>query len=110
MKFKTPWNEVPSRNRGESNYGPSMTIPDQTMSVAEIMQRYARGLPIEGAKVPLYDEDNDMPDINRLDLAERQEMIQQAKDELADIKERHKKKPLEKSPEDIQDEMQSERQ
>lgn len=60
----------------------SMTIPDQSMTVSELVERNKRGLPLGGAKVPIYIEDaenNYMPDVERLDLAEIDEMKQQAK-------------------------------
>ena len=48
---------------------PSMTIPDQTMSLRQILDRYARGLPIAGVKVPQFDDGEiEMPDPRTLDL------------------------------------------
>lgn len=79
---------------GEKNRLPSMTIPDQSMSVKEIMDRYTRGLPIDGQKVPVYTGgDDDMPDPRTLDLAERQQLAEDAQNELDAIKERNKPKP-----------------
>lgn len=73
----------------EKNYGQSMTIPDQTMSIRTILDRHSRGLPIDGIKTPIYDgEDNDLPDWRRLDLAERQELSYLYKQEIQDIKSR----------------------
>lgn len=63
---------------GEVNLQPSMTVPDQTMSLREILDRFARGLPVGGHKVPLYDDgENDLPNFQTLDLAERQELKEQ---------------------------------
>ncbi|MFY7787217.1 MAG: hypothetical protein ACOVQA_05025 [Thermoflexibacteraceae bacterium] len=65
---------------GETNTQPSQTVPDQSMSVSEIMRRYAQGLPMAGYKVPTYSDDenqdlNDVfPNIKKLDLAELQEL------------------------------------
>lgn len=73
--------------------GPSMTIPDQTMSIKDIMARFTRGLPIEGGKTPIYyGEDNDFPDMSRLDISERQEIIENYQNELKDIQTRHQQK------------------
>jgi len=88
---------------------PSQTIPDQSMSVRELLQRYASGLPLGGSKEPIYEgEDGDGIDPRRLDLAERQELEIAARQELAEIEERLKSKKAEKSTaklkkEDIQD-------
>jgi hypothetical protein len=77
---------------------PSQTIPDQSMSVRELLQRYASGLPLGGGKEPIYEgEDGDGVDPRRLDLAERQELEIQARQELAEIEERLKSKKAEKT-------------
>lgn len=71
--------------KGEVNTAPSSTIPDQTMTMREILERYARGLPIEAGKVPIYEGDEDyIPDPRTLDLAERQQLKEQFTQELAD--------------------------
>jgi hypothetical protein len=88
---------------------PSQTIPDQSMSVRELLQRYASGLPLGGGKESIYEgEEGDGVDPRRLDLAERQELEISARRELAEIEERLKSKKVEKSkgklsPEEIQD-------
>ena len=74
----------------ESNYQPSLTIPDQTMSIRTILERHSRGLPIDGIKTPIYEgEENDLPDWRRLDLAEREELAHLYQNEIKDIKNRH---------------------
>ena len=67
---------------GETITKPSMTIPDQTMSIREILDRYARGLPIEAGKVPIYDGEEYTPDPRYMDLADRQEYMEYAKDQI----------------------------
>lgn len=79
---------------GEINDMPSMTVPDQAMSMAEILSRFARGLPIEAGRVPIYDEENDLPDIRTLDLVERADLAEQYRNELSEYA-RNAKKPLE---------------
>ena len=75
MRIKNSMNASEFEKNYEHNYSPSMTIPDQTLSIRQILERHSRGLPIEGWKVPIWDgEDNDLPDIRTLDLAERQEL------------------------------------
>jgi len=67
----------------ERNTQPSKTIPDQTMSVQEIMDRFARGLPIDGAKLAIYHgEEDDMPDLERMDLSEKHELLEAARKEV----------------------------
>jgi hypothetical protein len=82
----------------EQNNEPSATIPDQSMSIRELLQRYASGLPLAGGKEPIYEgEDGDGIDPRRLDLAERQELEIAARQELAEIEERLKSSKAEKS-------------
>jgi hypothetical protein len=67
--------------KGEYNTQPSLTIPDQTMELSQLIDRFTRGLPITTFK-PVYDETGDMPDPRRLDIAEYNEMRKNAALEL----------------------------
>lgn len=63
---------------------PSLTIPDQSMSIRQIMLRYSRGLPIHGADVPMYqgqdiDFDNVLPHYKAMDISERAEFAEKAR-------------------------------
>jgi hypothetical protein len=94
---------------GEINNLPSQTIPDQTLTVRELLVRYAKGLPLDGQRQPIWEgEDGDAIDPRRLDLAERQELEIAARQELAEIEERLKSKKVQEtkaklSKEQIQD-------
>ena len=103
-------------NSFEKNYKtftqPSMTVPDQTMSIRTILERYSRGLPIGGRLDVLYDEENDLPDPRTLDLAERQELIENYSQEINEIKSRKKQSTnvdnsVDKSTENKTDETES---
>ncbi len=98
MKIKNFMNYHTFDKKYEKNGKPSLTIPDQTMSIRELLRRYASGLPLGGSKEPIYEgEDGDGVDPRRLDLAERQELEIAARQELAEIEERLKSKKVEKS-------------
>jgi hypothetical protein len=76
--------------KGQVNKQKSLTVPDQALSIKEIMNRFARGLPIEQFK-PLYDENIDedseyLPDPRTMDLAERQEFKEQILQEFDTIR------------------------
>lgn len=91
-RFKTPWNASKFPHKGEVNTQPSKTVPDQTMSIKEIMERYARGLPIEAGKVPIYHgEEDEIPDLKRMDLSERADYLEAVKDHVKDLKTQLKK-------------------
>lgn len=90
-RFKTPYNGLTQGSPGEKNSGLSLTIPDQTMSVQTLLERHSRGLNIGGSRSPIYDgEDDFFPDLSKMDLVDRADFIQDKKDELEAIKERHK--------------------
>lgn len=96
MTFKTHFNSIPEP--GETIPGASMTIPDQALSIGEIMRRFASGLPLGGQRVPVYDDGDDMFDgVNpaTLDISEKQQIIENYKEELLEIKERVKKRKKE---------------
>lgn len=102
MKVVTFMNYMEEPYLGELNGMPSETVPDQAMTVREIMERFSRGLPLGGMRIPEYDEDDDMPDIRRLDLAERQELRERYEFELKTIrndKDRKRRSVLETVPE-----------
>ena len=72
---------------------PSLTIPDQTMSMRTILERHAKGLPTTGIGDPrnaYYDGGEYLPDPNTLDLADREEMKEQYKQELNEFTEKRK--------------------
>lgn len=69
MKFRNHYNSV--EDKGEVNKGKSMTVPDQSLSINDILRRYAKGLSFNGIKVGEYDEENpDLPDFRKMDLSE----------------------------------------
>jgi len=89
MKIKNQFNAVP--DEGQVNNEPSKTVPDQSMTLRELLVRYAKGLPLEGAKTPIFEgPDGSEIDVEKLDLAEREELAEQARQELKDITERIK--------------------
>lgn len=69
---------------------PSLTVPDQTMSIRTILERYSRGLPIGGRLDEYYDEEDTLPDPRTLDLVDRQELAEEYKNEINEIKSRKK--------------------
>lgn len=66
-------------------YGPSLTVPDQTMSLKEILARSTNNMPLEGEREPLYYDEVSVPDIRRLDYVERQELIDELEQKYQDM-------------------------
>lgn len=99
-KVKNSLNAAQFERHLEYNDQPSETIPDQTLTIKQILDRYARGLPVNRG-ISLYDdeyEDNDLPDPRTLDIAEREELREAAEQELSEIKAKHKRKKDEEKP------------
>jgi hypothetical protein len=87
--IKTYLNREFHNRNYEVNNEPSETIPDQSMSIRTILERYSRGLPISGERTPIWqqgDDYNDLPDPKTLDLSERQEYAELYQQELKDLK------------------------
>jgi hypothetical protein len=83
---KHPFNAEQFPYEGEVNNEPSQTVPDQSMGLRELLVRYAKGLPLEGAKTPIFEgEDGSEIDVEKLDLAEREELAEQAREELKNL-------------------------
>lgn len=98
MIWKTPYNAIAFDNNYEVNTSPSLTIPDQSMSMSEIMRRFASGLPVHGERVPIYNgEDEDLPDLEHMDLADRESILKAVKADISDQKDRLNKKAAAKA-------------
>lgn len=90
MKIKNSLNASAFEKNYKKFTQPSLTIPDQTMSLETLLERYTRGLPIGGRSDVYYDEDDTMPDYKTLDLAE----IQELREEVKTTFEKHRKKVI----------------
>lgn len=86
MKFKTQYNQGEFPRVGEKNEKPSATVPDMSLSIREILDRYARGIPMNVKKGKYDEEEEDDAfysiDVSNLDLAEKEELARQAKAEV----------------------------
>ncbi|WNK13924.1 MAG: hypothetical protein [Microvirus sp.] len=98
MLIKTQYNRELHPCNYEINEEPSSTIPDQTLSIRTILERYTRGQSVDGMKTPIYQQGedySDLPDPKTLDLSERQEIAQLYRSELNELKKNILKKPPE---------------
>jgi len=76
---------------GESNFPESETIPDQSLSIQEILDRHTRGLRTPDSMAGYYDEgvdplNLDGVDFNSLDLAEKMDVIRNHKAKAAKMR------------------------
>jgi hypothetical protein len=101
-RFKTQWNAKNTvigfiegnqediklfPEKYEVNTQPSKTVPDQSLSVQEILRRYARGLPLSDVKTPIYEgEETYHPDLSKMDLADREAYLDEQVEKLRLLK------------------------
>lgn len=78
--FRSPYNANDLKKEREiiSSLTPSQTVPDQSLSVKEILTRYAQGLPLAGEKIPVYEgEEESIPaNWDKMDLSERADYVE----------------------------------
>jgi len=66
---------------------PSKTIPDQALPIKTMLDRHARGLPLVGNSTPpQYFGETHIPDINRMDFADRETYLRN----MGDVYNAHK--------------------
>lgn len=104
--FRKPYGK--KNNPGQSNFTESLYIPDQTMSIPELIRRYASGQSLgAGIRTGFYDDDeNELLQGKPLayyDLVDQKNIIEHAKSEydetMSRIKSRNKKnQPVGETP------------
>lgn len=69
---------------------PSLTVPNQTLSLRDLLSRHAMGLEVQ-QNVPIYDEDGDSTGINpkTLDLVDIQDIKQYHQKQVEDLQIEH---------------------
>lgn len=76
IKYQTHYRNHPQKV-GQDQFPPSATIPGQALTVAQLRDRFGRGLGATGVKAPVYlDQEMDSDEFNRLDLAEQQNIME----------------------------------
>lgn len=75
--------EVP---RGKVFTQKSITIPDEAMSIREIMNRFSRGIPVPNERPIYFEGDVLNPDFNQMDLTEMEDYQKQMVDRLSQMR------------------------
>lgn len=76
----------------EGSKRPSLTKPDRSLTMSEILQRHTNGMEMPGVKVPIYDEDDVTTwglDPKTLDLVDLQAMQLENDAHIMDLKEKY---------------------
>jgi hypothetical protein len=85
---------------GQTFTMPSLTIPDQTMSIRTILEKYARGENFNQRHPIFTEEDNTGLDIRKLDLSEIHELKQTNEKQIREYQELLATKQAEKAKKD----------
>lgn len=84
MKIKTQYNASEFKKYRESNFSPSKTVPDQSLTVKQLLERFSRGMPLTGELTPVYNGDIDLPDFNTMDISEIHDLKQSVAKDIED--------------------------
>ena len=76
IRFKTQYNALPDEGSSLAGELPSLTIPNEAMTVREIIAMQARGLTLNNRRVPVYNGEEDIPDFQNMDLADQEAIMQ----------------------------------
>lgn len=92
--------------KGEYNTGVSLTVPDETLSIRELVRNHTRGLPSNVvAKTPVYLGDEETyPFYDHLDEIDKHDLLHAAKQEInaiqSEFAEKQKQKQKQQNTED----------
>jgi len=79
---KTQYNNIALEKTYEQNNGISKTIPNQAMTVKELIARFASGLPLNLGKVPIYEgDDENLTDLDAMDRIELHNYVKDLKEQ-----------------------------
>lgn len=86
--------------KGEVNNTPSLTVPNQAMTVKEIISRTQNGLSASGIRVPSYDGGEDPTgldgrDFRTLDLSEKHELLRLNTEKIKDLQAKARQNAIE---------------
>lgn len=86
----------------EINPYPSLTIPDQAMTIPELLRRHTQGMPLTGSKVPFYDGEDPQPDLEHMDLSEVQAFVRKARTTIEEYKAAEQQKEIDQRRKDAE--------
>lgn len=107
MRHATPSNFSTFGIKGKKFTEPSKTIPDQTMSIRQILSRYASGQPVtmHNQGEPLWDEEAKGINPKTLDLSELHDWTSDLKEQYEKMRDEQKQREMQRQKELEFDEM-----
>ena len=87
-KFRSSINYIVKKEEQEekSSMEPSQTVPDMTLSLQELVQRFTRGQSVATFTPVYYGEDEEFADVSRMDPIERIEYARFIREKIAETK------------------------
>lgn len=91
MKFKSK--SIPALWKGIVNQGKLLVVPNQSMSLQEILTRFTRGEVLTvGKEIAYHESDDDLEKVSHLDLVDKEEYIDKLKQTQSEYKKQERKK------------------
>lgn len=80
---------------GVTNTLPSLTVPDQSLTLRELLTNYTRGqdLPLSNKTPAFFDDSTFIPDIKKMDLVDIQELMEDNAKKAGELKHKLSEKP-----------------
>jgi len=78
LRYRTSGNYDPSAiftDEYEEPIGSSITVPDQALTVEQLIQRHQRGQTLRGYE-PIFYNDTEVPEIEKMDFAEKRQFYE----------------------------------
>lgn len=97
VQFRHTWNYNYKLDTGyEENHSPSMTVPGESYSIQDLIQKHTSGIPVPVFHQGEYDDepehdDYDKRELMNADIVEQNEAIQEAQEKIEQAKEAIKK-------------------
>lgn len=72
---------MPAPSVGQKFSGPKKVVPNQSMSLEEILSRFTRGEPLEiGRDAQFHESDDDLEKVSHMDLVDKAEFAEKLED------------------------------
>jgi hypothetical protein len=74
-------------HKGQTFTQPSQTVPDHAMTPRQLLERYAKGMPLGGHDInaAIWDEENNGVDLRKLDLVDLQILRDGIQEEIQEL-------------------------
>jgi hypothetical protein len=88
IKFRSAFTYIvkPEEQEEKSSMEPSQTVPDMTLSLQELVERYTRGQSVATFTPVYYGEDEEFADVSRMDPIERIEYARFIREKIAETR------------------------